>query len=347
MEYSDNSFGFNPIALLKFGDDEELNMDLTEILTPRAKTSLARPKSLPPPDMNDEDSGLGMDFDEMLEKTEFSVHDETPCLSRTPNILRQSYSVRRSLFEKSKRLFDGDDDGSITKKPRRSQKPTTSSSRVLSKSLSFGDHPAENACHDVISAVERLVGEDNLTGNGETTYSLPTIPGKHSDLKSITPETMSHVLAGRYDDVISSYRIIDCRYPYEYDGGHIKNAENLFTHDQIKDLLMSRTCTEGERHILIFHCEFSSERGPKMSRFLRSKDRELNNDRYPFLNFPEVYLLHDGYKGFYEAHKELCQPMSYKPMLHENHTNDLRHFRSKSKSWCAGSKKRKSQRKIL
>ncbi|XP_033756501.1 uncharacterized protein LOC117339170 [Pecten maximus] len=260
MEHSDNSFGFSPRVLLKFGDYKEF-MDLTEILTPRAKTSLARPKSLPPPDMNDEDSGLGMDFDEMLENKGFLVHDETACLPQTANILRQSYSVRRSLFEKSKRLFDGDDDGSITKKPRQSQKPSTSSSRVLSKSLSFG------------------------------------------------------------------------------------NAENLFTHDHIKDLLTSRTCAEGERHILIFHCEFSSERGPKM--FLRNKDRELNNDRYPFLNFPEVYLLNDGYKCFYQTHKELCEPMSYKPMLHENHVDDLRHFRSKSKSWCAGSKNRKNQRKIL
>ncbi|XP_069140150.1 M-phase inducer phosphatase-like [Argopecten irradians] len=344
MENSQNSFGFNPIALLKFGDDDDESMDLTEILTPRAKTprALFRTKSLPPPNLNDEDSGLGMEIDEEIH--DYLIQDE--CLPQTPNV-KQSYSVRRSLFEKSKRLFDGDDDGSITKKPKYSQKPTTSSSRVLSKSLSFGDRPIGNSCNDVISAVERLVEEDNLTGNGETTYSLPTIPGKHSDLKSITPETMADVLAGRYDDVISSYRIIDCRYPYEYEGGHIKEAENLFTRDDIHDLLTSRTCSDDGKHILIFHCEFSSERGPKMSRFLRSKDRELNKDRYPYLDFPEVYLLHNGYKSFYQNHKDLCEPMSYKPMLHENHADDLRHFRSKSKSWCAGSKSRRTQRKIF
>ena len=37
-------------------------------------------------------------------------------------------------------------------------------------------------------------------------------------------------------------------------------------------------------------------------RFLRSQDRELNKDRYPKLNYPEVYLLEGGYKAFYHSH---------------------------------------------
>ena len=32
--------------------------------------------------------------------------------------------------------------------------------------------------------------------------------------------------------------------------------------------------------------------------------------------------------------QELCEPQTYKPMLHENHIQDLRHFRAKSKSWA-------------
>jgi hypothetical protein len=33
---------------------------------------------------------------------------------------------------------------------------------------------------------------------------------------------MSDLLRGHFDDVIDSYKVIDCRYPYEFDGGHIQ-----------------------------------------------------------------------------------------------------------------------------
>ena len=38
-----------------------------------------------------------------------------------------------------------------------------------------------------------------------------------------------------------------------------------------------------------------------MYRFLRSQDRELNKDRYPVLNFPEMYILEGGYKAFFHT----------------------------------------------
>ena len=74
---------------------------------------------------------------------------------------------------------------------------------------------------------------------------------------------------------------------------------NLYTRDAVYSLL-KQTVTSDLPHVLIFHCEFSSERGPKMSRFLRDQDRELNKDCYPRLNYPEMYILEGGYKAFYE-----------------------------------------------
>ena len=29
------------------------------------------------------------------------------------------------------------------------------------------------------------------------------------------------VISGKYDEAIGSVLIVDCRYPYEYDGGHV------------------------------------------------------------------------------------------------------------------------------
>ena len=63
-----------------------------------------------------------------------------------------------------------------------------------------------------------------------------------------------------------------------------------------------------KRVVLIFHCEFSSERGPKLSRFLRSKDRSANKDCYPHLHYPELYLLDGGYKSFFETVKVGSKP---------------------------------------
>ncbi|KAK3096286.1 hypothetical protein FSP39_025342 [Pinctada imbricata] len=203
----------------------------------------------------------------------------------------------------------------------------------------------------VVMSLNRLVEERNLIGDGSCSYSLPTIPGKHSDLTSITCHTAADLLNGKYNGVVGSYTLIDCRYPYEYEGGHIKAAMNIHwrQEQQVAKLLHSRDNVVDDkiRHIIIFYCEFSSERGPKMCRTFRQKDRSLNKDNYPHLNFPELYLLHDGYKAFYETYPELCEPRDYKPMLHKDHAADLRHFRSKSKSWSNGDKSRKRAQKLF
>ena len=50
--------------------------------------------------------------------------------------------------------------------------------------------------------------------------------------------------------------------------------------------------------VVIFHCEFSSKRGPKMCRYVRKTDRTMNKQNYPKLFYPEIYILHGGYKVF-------------------------------------------------
>lgn len=95
--------------------------------------------------------------------------------------------------------------------------------------------------------------------------------GKHSDLKSISVNTMAKLIRGDFSDSVASFKVIDCRYPYEFVGGHIHGAQNLYTHEQIlTELVNSKTDTpkldsdEPKHNIIVFHCEFSSERGPKL-----------------------------------------------------------------------------------
>lgn len=79
-----------------------------------------------------------------------------------------------------------------------------------------------------------------------------------------------------------------------------QGALNLHQEDQVKDFLLQTPvvprCPD-KRIVIIFHCEFSSERGPRMCRFVREQDRAMNE--YPALHYPELYILKGGYKDFF------------------------------------------------
>lgn len=178
--------------------------------------------------------------------------------------------------------------------------------------------------------------DEDTVGDMSRPYCLPTINGKHPDLKGISSETMSRVLNNEFSDAVDKYVIVDCRYPYEYEGGHIAGAINIWERDSMSRIFSCEKesiDTQDKKTIIIFHCEFSSERGPKMARFLRQMDREVNRERYPFLCYPEIYLLEGGYKAFFQGHSSLCVPESYTPMDEPNFRAELKHFRAKSKTW--------------
>ncbi|XP_055526446.1 M-phase inducer phosphatase isoform X2 [Wyeomyia smithii] len=207
---------------------------------------------------------------------------------------------------------------------------------ILHKSMSMND------AH-IMNALSRSSIEPDLIGDFSKSYILPLTEGRHRDLKSISPETMAALLYGSFQDKIASFSIIDCRYPYEFEGGHIRGAKNLYTQEQILEELIKiktdppKVVADGpKRNIVVFHCEFSSERGPKLSRFLRNHDRILNSDSYPALHYPEIYLLDGGYKDFFAVHPNLCDPIAYRQMLDPEFGDAYRHFRAKSKSWNGG-----------
>ena len=112
-----------------------------------------------------------------------------------------------------------------------------------------------------------VADDSNVVADGSFEYCLPRVAGKHQDLQSISPDTLTNILKGEFEETIGRFLIVDCRYPYEYNGGHIEGAVNCFTKDEIvKSLIespLSSTHTN-KRTVIIFHCEFSSERGPKL-----------------------------------------------------------------------------------
>ncbi|XP_067114946.1 cell division cycle 25 homolog d [Osmerus mordax] len=223
--------------------------------------------------------------------------------------------------------------------------------------------------------------EHCLTGDFCKPLVLPVERVDHQNLHCISADTVAALLRGQYRDTVEDFLIVDCRYPYEYQGGHIKGAVNLHTKAQIQGALMQvpvlvqlsssgRTpagppggdqdpgglagavwreggqtgsmtspqpgspMTEGSspRKLIVFHCEFSTERGPRLCGYLRELDRVLHSSVYPLLFYPEVYLLDQGYKHFYCCHTDLCEPRGYVPMRHRDYREQLCRSRNRARS---------------
>ena len=236
--------------------------------------------------------------------------------------------------------------------PRQCSAPVTSGQILKDeKEFMFRTHSESNLA--IMKALENSQHkEEHLTGDFSQPLCLPVLKeSRHPELRSITPETVRDLLKGRYDDKVNSYKVLDCRFPYEFEGGHIIGADNWHTPqfveehlEQTNKLHKATTIAEGsKRDILIFHCEFSAERGPKAQRLLRELDRTINKDNYPALHFPELYLLEGGYKIFFERFSELCEPKGYTKMVDANYAEDLKLWRAKSKTWAAENKQAKAR----
>ncbi|XP_058583108.1 M-phase inducer phosphatase 1 isoform X1 [Neofelis nebulosa] len=306
--------------------------------------------------LSDEDDG----FMDLLEGENLKNDEETPsCMASlwtAPLVMRRTTNLgnRCKLFDSSSTCSSVT--RSVLKRPERSQEEYPSGNTKRRKSMAAAS-PEEAASpekpqeilHQSLSlasspkgTIENILDNDprDLIGDFSKGYLFHTVAGKHQDLKYISPEIMASVLNGKFANLIKEFVIIDCRYPYEYEGGHIKGAVNLHMEEEVEDFLLKKPIvpTDGKRVIVVFHCEFSSERGPRMCRYVRERDR-LGNE-YPKLHYPELYVLKGGYKEFFLKCQSHCEPPSYRPMHHEDFKEDLKKFRTKSRTWAGEKSKR-------
>ncbi|XP_029568467.1 M-phase inducer phosphatase 2 [Salmo trutta] len=254
-------------------------------------------------------------------------------LFRSPSMPSQ---VDRAPLKRPERPRD--ENTPLRAKRRRSLVETTVDQDVCSpRKMSFCNH----------TEIEKLLEtsesdqDKELIGDFTKACVLSTVEGKHQDLKYITPEMMVSALSGQLDHLVERTVVIDCRYPYEFEGGHIKGALNLHQEEQVEEYLLRTPIaplSPDRRVLLVFHCEFSSERGPRMCRFVRERDRTMNE--YPNLHYPEIYILKGGYKEFFPHFRMQCEPQGYRPMHHQDFKEDLRKFRLKSRTWAGERSKR-------
>jgi rhodanese-related sulfurtransferase len=146
---------------------------------------------------------------------------------------------------------------------------------------------------------------------------------RNPDLNTISHDTMAQLISNS----TLPFTVIDCRFDYEFEGGHIKGALNLNSPIKVEEYFFKlkdqiQTMMQ-QRAIVVFHCEFSQHRGPKMYRTLREIDRTLHMHHYPQIFYPEVYLLEGGFKEFHTNHPELCDG-AYLPMADKEFKQDCK-----------------------
>ncbi|KAK9767785.1 m-phase inducer phosphatase [Basidiobolus ranarum] len=180
--------------------------------------------------------------------------------------------------------------------------------------------PKLRKMHSMCELEEQFIYGDSLKSEADDShgesYILPCHTTKKDTLKRITCDTLSDVLKGKYDEAHDKLIVIDCRFPYEYEGGHIQDAINVNTKESLDAFFRENTQELNSRTIIVFHCEYSSHRAPRMAHHLRTLDRELNAVNYPHLSYPELYVLDGGYRNFFaqNAGKPHCVPQNYVEM---------------------------------
>lgn len=189
---------------------------------------------------------------------------------------------------------------------------------------------------------------------------LPCHKSSNDQLMRITVDTLKDVLDGRYNDRMKQYHILDCRFDYEYDGGHIAGATNVRDEGHLDELLLTASfgannnlaslptpsCSgelgSEQQVVLIFHCEYSAHRAPTVATKFRHRDRKMNNDFYPKVHYPEIYILDGGYCDFFKASPTQCEPQAYVEMKDPAHTErcdtGMAHFRrfNRARSYTYG-----------
>ncbi|TIC00475.1 Rhodanese-like protein [Wallemia mellicola] len=184
---------------------------------------------------------------------------------------------------------------------------------------------------------------------------LPCFSVKDDGLMRIQPETLDKLISEPLPESISDVHVVDCRFPFEYHGGHLPGAVNLGTLQSVENYFLipnaganrdtkslptpSTSASSNEsRKVIIFHCEFSNMRAPTLAKHLRSLDRSRNE--HPNLNFPELYILSGGYAEYFRQFHNVKPELKYTPMdaphFHPQREAHLAAFRASSKPSSIG-----------
>ena len=193
---------------------------------------------------------------------------------------------------------------------------------------------------DISSMTRRAMSESTTSKMSENglIHHLPCFDSPHDAIKRISPDTLIDLLEGKFSGIYDRLLVIDCRYPYEFEGGHIPTALNVNNPEYIEELLFEEAqAGNNGSTAIVFHCEFSSERAPRMALHVRNLDRQHNKTSYPTLLYPEMYILDGGYKNYWQQHGDKCEPQSaYVPMRCPQYRDQLRQHQKMKYAYKSG-----------
>lgn len=136
-----------------------------------------------------------------------------------------------------------------------------------------------------------------------STIDIPAPVSSTDPFKNITSYQLETFLTDPSSHPFDQIIILDARFEYEFRGGRIQGAKNI----------TSKAAMIGvyQRYLhqnvgIVFHCEFSQNRGPTLMRMFREHDRNQNLKNYPNLDYPNIFLLQGGYRKFYNDFPDLC-----------------------------------------
>ncbi|MCJ1445339.1 MAG: cell division cycle- protein [Stictis urceolatum] len=190
--------------------------------------------------------------------------------------------------------------------------------KAIRRSLSMVDKPAD--VFNQQPQEERDCGLHSIMDVDEAPQlALPHFMQDNDSIPRISKETMIEVLDGKFGDRFDHSMVVDCRFEYEYKGGHIDGAMNFNDKEELAHKLFQQTSPN--KTLLIFHCEYSEFRAPMAAAYIRCQDRNANTHQYPKLTYPEVYILSGGYSSFFNDYKSRCYPQNYVEMKDKEHYN--------------------------
>ena len=144
---------------------------------------------------------------------------------------------------------------------RKPSNPLQRPRKQFRRSLSMFEHPGDVMKQEkatiVAAGLDSIMDMDDIPP-----LQLPHFNSGDESLPRITKETMVEILDGKYGECYDRSVIIDCRFEYEYEGGHIEGAINVNDKEKLASHLFDSPASD--KMLLILHCEYSAHRAPIM-----------------------------------------------------------------------------------